>query len=115
MIGFPAQPERSSGVADDVDWGWVTSVLFGNRFGYKRVAPGVTLRASGGLGPSRHASVFTHDATTLGGSSGSLIFGFNSGTGAFGLHFAGLTRERNEAHAIGLVADQLRAIGLKID
>ena len=89
--------------------------MFGSHFGYKRVAPGRILQGVGSLGADRHASVFMHDASTLGGSSGSLVFGFNTGRDAFGLHFAGKTRERNEAHAVGAAVDALRSIGLKVD
>jgi serine protease len=41
---------------------------------------------------------FGHDATTLSGSSGSLLYAFKDvGTPAFGLHFAGFNNDSNYA------------------
>jgi hypothetical protein len=114
VIGFPADPERSSGVVDGVDWSWISSVLFGRRFGLKRAAPGLVKTAISGLGAAWHESVFAHDASTLGGSSGSLVFGLAKGTRGMGLHFAGLTGQRNEAHAFGTIADALSGVGIDV-
>ncbi|PTM51498.1 S8 family serine peptidase [Phreatobacter oligotrophus] len=114
VIGFPADPKSSSGVVDGVDWNWISSVLFGRRFGLKRAAPGLVRTAVSGLGADWHESVFAHDASTLGGSSGSIVFGLATGTRGMGLHFAGLTGQRNEAHAFGTIADALSGVGICI-
>ena len=114
LIGFPGKPPQTSGVADDVDWTWVNTVLFGGRWGLKRVAPGTVHRSVGFDPQDEREWVFGHDATTLGGSSGSLCFGWEDGGGGFGLHFAGRTRDTNYAHAVARCAEELRRMGAPI-
>jgi endonuclease G len=72
-IGYPAEDPRN-GAADQ-------SRIFANIFDVKRLAPGEI------TGPG-DSFVFTHDCTTLGGNSGSVIVDVETGT-AVGLHFAG--------------------------
>ncbi|MGH9277971.1 MAG: DNA/RNA non-specific endonuclease [Acidimicrobiales bacterium] len=81
VIGYPAEDPRND-VADQAR-------LFGGIFDVKRLAPGeVMARIDGGR--------FTHDCTTLGGSSGSVIVDVATGA-ALGLHFAGEFLEANFA------------------
>jgi hypothetical protein len=71
IVGYPAQPVYESGTIEGVDWAWVTRTLFGNVYGVKRLAPGMTHRPLGSLPGDKRRWVFGHDATTLGGNSGS--------------------------------------------
>ena len=78
----------------------------------KRLAPGVTHRPLGSLRGDKRRWVFGHDATTLGGSSGSPALAW-TGT-AFGLHFAGRSIDTNCAHAVSAITSELRALGVPI-
>jgi V8-like Glu-specific endopeptidase len=115
VIGFPGRPEVMSGVVDGVDWDWVTQTLFGNRFGLKRLAPGVAHKPLGQVPDDARPWVFGHDATTLGGSSGSPVLAWrDAGFGGFGLHFAGATVDKNCAHAIAQCRQELEKIGVPV-
>ena len=113
-IGFPGPPPQSQGLAGDVDWGYVTGTLFRNQFGFKRLAPG---RFTGGLSPANGARrVISHDATTFGGASGSLVVAWaDAHAPAFGLHFAGATGRRNHALSFAAAAAALQAVGVHFD
>jgi hypothetical protein len=115
VIGFPGRPDVLSGVVDGVDWDWVTKTLFGNRFGVKRLAPGNAHRPVGTLGGDPRQWVFGHDATTLGGSSGSPVLAWkDSHFGSFGIHFAGATVDTNCAHAIAQCRAELTKLGIAV-
>ncbi len=76
VVGYPARaPEHII-----PDQAWMDSI-YGGTYDVKRVAPGLMGR------PSRGWS--THDATTLGGNSGSVVLDMHTGR-AVALHFAGL-------------------------
>lgn len=81
VIGYPANDPRNPAatVAD----------IFGRVFEVKRLSPGLL------TGNSR-AFLLSHDASTLGGNSGSVVVEIESGR-AIGLHFAGRFRENNFA------------------
>jgi hypothetical protein len=115
VVGFPGAPRYAGGVHDGVDWTWVNTTLFGNRYGVKRLAPGTAHRPLGSLEGDPHRWVFGHDPTTLGGNSGSPLLNWLDGTpGGFGLHFAGISVDTNIAHAIVGCAEQLRAMGVPV-
>lgn len=90
VIGYPAQDSRN----DEVD----QQRIFDGIFNVKRLAPG-QIRAI------RPDGLVTHDATTLGGNSGSAVISLDSGK-AFALHFGGEEGEQNFA----VRADDLKAI-----
>ena len=92
IVGYPAQPVYESGTIEGVDWAWVTRTLFGNVYGVKRLAPGMTHRPLGSLPRDKRRWVFGHDATTLGGNSGFPALAWTDS--AFGLHFAGRSSTR---------------------
>ncbi|TCO71318.1 DNA/RNA non-specific endonuclease [Rhodovulum euryhalinum] len=75
--------------------------FFGDRFGVKRCAPGRVMRAD--------AWTLEHDASTLGGNSGSVVLATATGE-ALGLHFAGAAQERNVAVPAETVAAALRRL-----
>ena len=82
VIGYPAYDSRND--PQDI------ARYFGNIFDVKRFAPGVVSQPAG----AQH--FFMHDATTLGGNSGSVVLDLASGQ-ALGLHFAGTYLEGNFA------------------
>ena len=67
--------------------------IFAGIYDVKRLQPG-TIRTRLVLG-----STFEHDASTLGGNSGSCVVDLETGK-VLGLHFAGLYREYNKAVAL---------------
>ena len=81
VIGYPAFDSRND-AADQ-------QRIFDGVFNVKRLAPG-QLTFFG------QQAVLHHDATTLGGNSGSVVFDLASGKG-IGLHFGGIEGSRNEA------------------
>jgi hypothetical protein len=109
-VGFPSNPARTIGSADGIDWGWVVSQLFGNTFGVKRLAPGLFYRGLGSQEKDTSTRLaFGHDATTLSGASGSLLYAFkDEGTPAFGLHFAGFDNDSNYAIQIPKLKEAFR-------
>jgi V8-like Glu-specific endopeptidase len=78
-IGYPFQPPR--GVYSPT----LLEQLFQQLYGYKRLAPGEPVRPS----TSISEWTVTHDATTLGGNSGSVIVVAGRSKIAAGLHYAG--------------------------
>ncbi len=77
----------------------VRADIFKDIFDVKRVAPGLLLTSPAG------EWFITHDCSTLGGNSGSVLMDFASG-GAAGLHFKGYARQANYA----VRADELRKV-----
>lgn len=115
VIGFPGRPDIPSGMSNGIDWDWVTQTLFGNRFGVKRLAPGIAHKPLGQISEDKRKWVFGHDATTLGGSSGSPVLAWrDKGFDAFGIHFAGATVEKNLAHAFAQSVEPLKKLGVPI-
>lgn len=114
-VGYPGPPDMSSGA--DIDWNFVLRTLFGNKFGFKRLAPG-SFTSGRGSDPADAATkmAFGHDATTFGGASGSLVFAWaDDGPPSFGLHFVGATGRENHAVALAVAADALEAVGVKFE
>lgn len=94
-IGYPAQDWRN----DPSD----QARIFEGVFDVKRLAPGEVVTAD--------AASFTHDCTTLGGSSGSVVVDVATGE-AVGLHFAGRYLEANVAVTAASIRDHLRNAGI---
>jgi endonuclease G len=91
VIGYPARDSR----IPDPD---IMRSIFGDTYDVKRLAPGQIMRIETG--------VLEHDASTLGGNSGSLVLDLASGE-AIGLHFAGNYRQANYAVPAKVVKDLL--------
>ena len=70
-------------------------------FDFKRVAPGTVMSVS----PD---GLLNHNATTLGGNSGSIVMDMATGQ-AVALHFGGFEGDRNMAVQAPVVADRLAA------
>ncbi|MER9187061.1 S8 family serine peptidase [Mesorhizobium australicum] len=102
VVGYPAPPnalprdEKGLIRRDVVDR---LRELFGLDYHRKYFSPGVVQRRS-------HVWVFDHDATTLGGNSGSLTAELGGRLEGIGLHFAGDWLRANHAHNL---ADVLAA------
>jgi hypothetical protein len=111
LIGFPAQPP-SMPANDEVDWAIVYRTLFGNRFGVKRVSPGQVHQKLGTIPEDHRRWVFGHDATTLGGSSGSAVIDWLRAGIGVGLHFAGTSLESNYAYDLGQCRSSLEPLGV---
>ena len=105
-VGFPALPDVPAIDLQEVSRLEVVEQLrriFGLRYGRKYLSPGLV---SGGLDQDSRdpqAWVFDHDATTLGGNSGSAVFYFGDPMGVLGLHFAGDWMRANHAHGMAAV------------
>ncbi len=90
VIGYPARDPRNDAV--------VMRNIFNDIYEVKRLSPGrVSLVRDDRF-------LFTHDCTTLGGNSGSVIVSLDSGD-AVGLHFAGSYMQNNYA----VTSETLRA------
>jgi len=78
--------------------------LFQTTFGYKRLAPGLVVKSQANVARWTTA----HDATTLGGNSGSILLVVGRERTAAGLHYGGRRGERAEnwGHVLGSVLDQ---------
>lgn len=108
VIGFPARPGTSAIV--DPKTGIPSheianrlKEIFGTDYGRKYVAPGAVLDAPGDVAGDIKEWILSHDCTTLGGSSGSVVIQFNAQPAVAGLHFSGAPMTANKAHALGQV------------
>jgi endonuclease G len=94
VIGYPARDSRIPDYA-------LMQSIFGDVYDRKRLAPGQIMDA----GPH----VVTHDCSTLGGNSGSVVLDLAEG-GAVALHFAGRFLEANRAVPAAVIADRIAAV-----
>lgn len=85
VVGCPGKPKKIDGYASDVVWR-----LFAMTFGVKRVSPGAVRWVE------KAAVRLAHDASTLGGSSGSPVVALDDGL-VLGVHFGGDQYTQNEA------------------
>lgn len=105
ICGYPARPDPNS--LRDPETRLVRADvvsrlqgIFGLAYSVKYLSPGQITAAPGKLDGDAKAWVFGHDATTLGGSSGSLCLFLGDPLEAVGLHFGGGTLRSNYAHAL---------------
>jgi hypothetical protein len=85
--------------------------IFAGVTSYKRLAPGEIMTAAGEVPHDPRGWVLTHDASTLGGNSGSVVVDLASdGRTALGLHFAGRHARRNWAHATERITADLNQV-----
>lgn len=98
IIGYPARPEPGSYPPS------LLEQLFSRTYGCKRLAPGELTN------PRASVSQWTlaHDATTLGGNSGSIVVVIGTEGIAAGLHYGGNPVEprENYGHMLALVLDE---------
>jgi Trypsin-like peptidase domain len=104
VLGYPAPDYRNNAA--------LQRSIFGDRYFVKRLQPGAVMEpqmdatirlvpCSTGAEPD---DVLFHDASTLGGNSGSCVIDLDSGQ-VIGLHFAGKYMEYNEAVALWRLVD----------
>lgn len=91
VVGYPARSPYNS-LQDQ-------QRIFDGIYEVKRLAPGTVMAVSPG-------GRLTHDATTLGGNSGSAVVDLLTGK-AVALHYGGTEGKRNEAVQAPIVADRL--------
>lgn len=113
VVGFPGQPRTWSFGGTPMAGTETTEVmssLFADKFGVKRLAPGSVKIAAGNVANDAKKWICAHDASTLGGNSGSCIVDLSGdGSRVVGLHFAGVNREQNWAHVASRLRDNLAA------
>lgn len=85
-LGYPANPGVEAYAPT------LLEQLFQMTFGYKRLAPGKVMRPQASV----HTWTLAHDATTLGGNSGSVILVVGREHAAAGLHYGGRRVEPRE-------------------
>jgi V8-like Glu-specific endopeptidase len=111
VVGFPGQPKIwvfGGTPATGHETTQVISDLFNNKFGVKRLAPGTIKVGAGKIANDPKGWICAHDASTLGGNSGSCIVDLSGdGLRIVALHFAGLNREQNWAHVAARLREQL--------
>jgi serine protease len=106
VVGYPAFPKNLPRDSNRAIYRDIAEKLYSlfPEYSVKYASPGqVTAAASGQLGTDDYFTM-RHDATTLGGSSGSLIISFDNPATAVGLHYGGAWRIENYAHAIPMLA-----------
>ena len=119
VVGYPAKPwtvfaEAAEGAVPPAahEFLEVQRTLFDGAFGVKRWSAGTLMDIPGSLPGDEADRVVNHDATTLGGSSGSCVVDFaNDGATVMGLHFGGKSRAENWAHALAALRPELEAHG----
>jgi hypothetical protein len=113
VIGFPGEPWVAPAAASGApplghEYEQVIRDVFRSTFGVKRWAPGLVHAAPGELDGDVHGWVFSHDASTLAGSSGSAIVDLrDNGERVLGIHFGGRSRDVNWGHAFASLKDEL--------
>jgi serine protease len=102
VIGYPARmgvkPLKKDGQVD-IEGMQRLQALFAADYGTKYFSPG-TVRPAQSFEHGSIAHTVCHNATTLGGNSGSVIASFDEPMKAVGLHFAGAWRKENFAHSL---------------
>jgi hypothetical protein len=111
VLGFPGQPQVwlfDGQPPTGSETAQVISILFNNKFGVKRLAPGSIKAGPGQVANDAKQWICTHDASTLGGNSGSCVVDLGQdGFRIIGLHFAGANRQQNWAHVAARLHDYL--------
>ena len=111
VLGFPGEPRvwTFDGTPPaGTETMQVISTLFNDKFGVKRLAPGSVKTGPGEIADDTKKWICTHDASTLGGNSGSCVADLtDDGFRVMALHFAGANRAQNWAHAVARLHDEL--------
>ena len=98
IVGYPGSPAVNQAPLT------LLELLFQSTFGHKRLAPGELMTAQASV----HTWTIAHDATTLGGNSGSVVLLIGEEQVAAGLHYGGRWSDPREnwGHVLGLTLDQ---------
>jgi len=111
VMGYPAQPPGKNAGPDAQEnpeeflafWDRIEE-LYGDEYGVQYMSPGFVMERPGSLAGDPAGWSFSHDATTMGGSSGSAIVSLHGKARFCGLHFGGESLSQNFAHDIECVA-----------
>lgn len=106
VVGYPARPaDLPTDAEGKVRMDVVTRLreIFGLKYGRKYFSPGFVSTPRGVVANDPKTWVFNHDATTLGGNSGSAAIYLGDPIALVGLHFAGDWLRANHAHALAAV------------
>jgi len=103
-IGYPGNP----GLEGLLTYSTLLEQLFKSTFGCKRIAPGKIIRSVNSV----EQWTVTHDATTLGGNSGSVVVNSMNACAAAGLHYGGTIAapRENWGHILGHTFDSKNSI-----
>jgi serine protease len=117
-VGFPGRPipwKIKTKPAPGYEVASVIAKVFDDDFECKKFAPGQIRKSPGSLDDDKaNRWVFAHDCSTLRGNSGSAVVEFaTDGARVVGLHFGGLARSANWAHAFSALKDRMKAQGAK--
>ena len=104
-VGYPAEPSQLplDGSARDQDVIEAMQRIFGAHYGVKRLALGAINRILGSFAEDERHWTMGHDATTLGGNSGSCVLPTSGVEAVLALHFSGTSFEYNAAHVLASV------------
>jgi S1-C subfamily serine protease len=98
VIGYPARDSQRNPIEPAE-----MAKIFEDIYDVKRLQPGEVISVAG---VSEALPVFTHDCSTLGGNSGSVVLDFKTGK-AIGLHFGGIFQRENYAVPATIVEQRL--------
>jgi V8-like Glu-specific endopeptidase len=103
ICGYPGDPGWSA--PDSLS---LLEQLFQLTYGHKRLAPGLVTTGPDELADSPRKWTLGHDATTLGGNSGSAVLVLGRETLVAGLHFGGRVSDPREnwCHIVGRTLDE---------
>jgi hypothetical protein len=106
VLGYPAFDPRNPAE--------VQAKVFHNRYSVKRLSPGYVTQRMEVTSFGRKVSAVRHDASTLGGNSGSALIDVTSGH-VIGLHFGGRYKDGNWAVPMAELARDKRVIDAGVD
>lgn len=118
LIGYPAAP---ASFPKDDNGRFRRDVverlrhLFGMDFGRCYLSPGLVEQPVSTFTKGVRPISFTHDATSLGGSSGSCLLSFGSAMNVVGLHYGGDWLRANFAHDLAHISENLIRLPSLID
>ena len=100
LVGYPGNEQSTT---PDL-----FATIFAGVKSFKRLAPGRIMAAPGEVPDDPRGWILTHDASTLGGNSGSALIDFDAdGQTVLGLHFAGYHERQNWAHGLEKITREL--------
>lgn len=105
-VGYPARDDRSDLALQDR--------IFGGKYNVKRLQPGILRRRANVRSFENRVNALTHDASTLGGNSGSAIIDVDTGE-VVALHFAGAYLKANYAVPMYELARDSRVVASKLN
>lgn len=108
LAGYPGAP-RPDALGSVTETDRVLRLLFGKLWGFKRLAPGEVMAPV--LGPR----TLLHDATTLGGNSGSLVMGLDTAPAVTAIHYGGswAANRANWSHPLSAILNEAGLPGLR--